>query len=230
MADANQELDLDLLRLARCGQEAARDDLIRKYVPMVRHIVRATAPCVPGQDFDDLMQDGLLGLLDAIRQYDPAKPGVKFSSFAYLCVIRKLYNSLRRQTNGKQKALNQAVSLHSYLDAEETRTVLDILPGDYADPEAVVEDEWASVQVDQVLRNHLSMLEYAVTTMLLRGYTTAEIGRATGLDLKCIDNARTRVKSKLKRILRQYGSLVHPGIPEKVRRRRDLCIEVNVSL
>ncbi|MFZ5923986.1 MAG: sigma-70 family RNA polymerase sigma factor [Bacillota bacterium] len=230
MSDANQELDLDLLKRTRSGQESARDDLIRKYVPMVRHIVRATVPGIPGQEFDDLMQDGLLGLLDAIRQYDPAKPGVKFSSFAYLCIIRKVYNSLRKQTNDKQKALNQAISLYSYVDREETRTVIDLLAGNSVDPETVVEDEWASVRVEQVLRNHLSMLEYAVTTFLLRGYTTSEISKAMRLDPKCIDNARTRVKAKLRRILRKYGSLVHPEIPEKVRKRRDLCLEVNVSL
>lgn len=230
MSDTNQELDLELLKQTRSGQEAARDDLVRKYVPMVRHIVRATAPGLPGSEFEDLMQDGLLGLLDAIRQYDLGKPGVKFSSFAYLCVIRKIYNSLRRQTSSKQRALNQAISLYSYVDREETRMVLDVLAGDYVDPEAVVENQWASARVEQVLRSHLSMLEYAVTALLLRGYTTGEIGRAMGLDPKSVDNARTRVKAKLRRLLHRYGSLVHPEIPEKVRKRRDLCMEVRVSL
>ncbi len=230
MSDANQELDLELLQRTRSGQEVAREDLIRKYVPMVRHIVRVTAPAIAGSDFEDLMQDGLLGLLDAIRQYDPGKPGVKFSSFAYLCIIRKIYNSLRRQTSGRQRVLNQAISLYSYVDREETRTVLDVLAGNYVDPEAVVENEWASTRVEQVLRNHLSMLEYAVTALLLRGYTTGEIGRAMGLDPKSVDNARTRVKAKLRRLLHRYGSLVHPEIPEKVRKRRDLCLEVRVSL
>ncbi|MGE5587527.1 MAG: sigma-70 family RNA polymerase sigma factor [Clostridia bacterium] len=230
MSDTNQDFDLELLRRSRSGQEAARDDLIRKYVPMVRHIVRTTAPGLPGSEFEDLVQDGLVGLLDAIRQYDPGKPGVKFSSFAYLCIIRKIYNSLRRQTSSKQKALNQAISLYSYVDREETRMVLDLLAGDYVDPEAVVENEWASARVEQVLRSHLSMLEYAVTALLLRGYTTGEIGRAMGLDPKSVDNARTRVKAKLRRLLHRYGSLVHPEIPEKARRRRDLCMEVRVSL
>lgn len=230
MSDTNQQLDLELLKRTRSGQEAARDDLIRKYVPMVRHIVSATAPGVPGSELEDLMQDGLLGLLDAIRQYDPGKPGVKFSSFAYLCIIRKIYNSLRRQTSSKQRALNQAISLYSYVDREETRMILDVLAGDYVDPEAVVENRWASTRVEQVLRSHLSMFEYAVTALLLRGYTTGEIGRAMGLDPKSVDNARTRVKTKLRRLLHRYGSLVHPEIPEKVRRRHDLCMEVRVRL
>jgi len=230
MSDANQELDLELLRRTRSGQETARDDLIRKYVPMVKHIVRTTAPGLPGTEFEDLIQDGLLGLLDAIRQYDPGKPGVKFSSFAYLCIVRKIYNSLRRQTSSKQRALNQAISLYSYVDREETRTIMDVLAGDYIDPEAVVENEWASARVDQVLRSHLSMLEYAVTALLLRGYTTGEIGRAMGLDAKSVDNARTRVKTERRRLLHRYGSRVHPEIPEKVRKRRDLCMEVHVRL
>ncbi|MCR4401898.1 MAG: sigma-70 family RNA polymerase sigma factor [Firmicutes bacterium] len=229
MSDTNQELDMELLMRSRSGQEGARDELIRKYVPMVRHIVRTTAPSLPVSEFEDLIQDGLVGLLDAIRQYDPGKPGVKFSSFAYLCIIRKIYNSLRRHTSSKQKALNQAISLYSYVDKEETRMVLDLLAGDYVDPEAVVENEWASARVEQVLRSHLSMLEYAVTALLLRGYTTGEIGRAMGLDPKSVDNARTRVKAKLRRLLHRYGSLVHPEIPSKARRRRDLCMEVHVG-
>jgi len=86
---------------------------------------------------------------------------------------------------------------------------------DSVNPETVVEDKWTGMRVEQVLRDYLSVLEYVVTVLLRQGYTTSEISRAMGLDLKVVDNARTRVKAKLKRILGKYGSLTHPGIPRK---------------
>jgi RNA polymerase sporulation-specific sigma factor len=197
---------------------------------MVRHIVQTTVVGVPGLEFEDLTQDGLFGLLEAIRQYDVNRPGVKFSSFAYLCIIRKVYNSLRRQTSGKHRLLNQALSLYTVMDREGCRPILDFLQGDSMNPETVVEDNWMSMRMEQVLRDYLSVLEYVVTVLLRQGYTTSEISRAMGLNLKAVDNARTRVKTKLRRILHKYGSLAHPEIPRKVRKREDLYLDVKVSL
>jgi RNA polymerase sporulation-specific sigma factor len=230
MSAANQELDLELLWRARQGQEPAKDDLVRKYLPMVRHIVQATAVGIQGLEFEDLTQDGLFGLIDAIRQYDVERPGVKFSSFAYLCIIRKVYNSLRSQSSGKQRLLNQALSLYSVTDRESCRPILDFLAGDSVDPETIVEDKWTDMRVEQVLRDYLSVLEYVVTLLLRQGYTTSEISRAMGLNPKVVDNARTRVKAKLRRILHKYGSLTHPEIPRKMRKREDLYMKVKVSL
>jgi len=79
-------------------------------------------------------------------------------------------------------------------------------------------------------RLYLSVLEYVVTVLLRQGYTTSEISCAMGLNLKAVDNARTRVKAKLRRILRKYGSLTHPEIPRKMRKREDLYLKVKVSL
>ena len=230
MPAANQDVDLELLWRARQGQEPAKDDLVRKYLPMVRHIVQTTTVGVPGLEFEDLTQDGLFGLLDAIQQYDAKRPGVKFSSFAYLCIIRKVYNSLRRQTSGKHRLLNQALSLYTVMDKETCRPVLDFLAGDSVNPEEVVEDKWTSMRVEQVLRDYLSVLEYVVTVLLRQGYTTSEISRAMGLNLKVVDNARTRVKAKLRRIIHKYGSLADPKIPRKTRKREDLYLKVEVIL
>ncbi|HXL04409.1 MAG: sigma-70 family RNA polymerase sigma factor [Firmicutes bacterium] len=230
MSATNQDLDLELLWRARQGQEPAKDDLVRKYLPMVRHIVQTTAVGVPGLEFEDLTQEGLFGLVEAIRQYDVERPGVKFSSFAYLCIIRKVYNSLRRHSSGKHKPLNQALSLYAVMDGENCRPILDLVAGDSLNPETVLEDKWMDMQVEQVLRDYLSVLEYVVTVLLRQGYTTSEISRAIGLNLKAVDNARTRVKGKLRRILGKYGSLTHPEIPRRIRKREDLYLKINVSL
>ena len=230
MSADNQELDLELLHRARQGQNEARDELVRKYLPMVRHIVQTTTAGTYGLELDDLTQEGLFGLMDAIRRYDLDRPGVKFSSFAYLCIIRKVYNSLRSQSSGKHRLLNQALSLYAVADAEGSRPILDFISGNSVNPETVVEDKWTGMRVEQVLRDYLSVLEYVVTVLLRQGYSTSEISRAMGLNLKAVDNARTRVKAKLKRILRKYGSLTHPEIPRKIRKREDLYLKVKVSL
>ncbi|NPV52150.1 MAG: sigma-70 family RNA polymerase sigma factor [Firmicutes bacterium] len=228
MALNNQKRDLYLLNCARSGDEAATEDLVRKYIPMVRHIVRTTCP-YNTEDQEDMIQEGMIGLLDAIREYDIDQQGVKFSSFAYICIIRKIYNWIRRQNNSKHKPLLGPISLHSYIDQDETRTILDIISNESVNPEDVVEEQWVREQLLRVLKNHLSLLEYAVVVLLVRGYTLGEIERKIGVDAKSVDNARTRVRFKLERILRQYGSLVNPSIPQKVRKRKDLYLEVNMG-
>mgnify|MGYP001418072415 CR=1 FL=1 len=91
-------------------------------------------------------------------------------------------------------------------------------------------DLWVSQRLDKVLKNHLSLLEYVVIALLLKGYTTSEIENEVGINSKSVDNARTRIKFKLQRILGEYGSLLSPKIPQKVRKRSDLCMDLKEML
>jgi RNA polymerase sporulation-specific sigma factor len=222
VTDENQRRDLHLLQRARSGDRQAQEELVRKYTPLVRHIVRNYYARF--LEFDDLMQEGLIGLLHAIREYDGEHYDVKFSSFAYICVIRKVYNVIKHTNGTKHRILNDAVSLFNFVNLEETRIVLDVVPSEDVelDPEKVVEQEFVSTRVEQVLRAHLSVLEYAVIRMLLAGYTYTDIEQELRVNAKVIDNARTRVRLKLKRILQKYGSLLSPKVPEKARQRKDL--------
>ena len=92
-----------------------------------------------------------------------------------------------------------------------------------------MEDNFAQEKIDQVLHNHLSLLEYAVVNLIMAGYTTGEIVHALGVDAKVVDNARTRVKVKLKKILDEYGSLLSPQVPQKVRKRKDLYLPLPMA-
>jgi len=227
--DRNQQRDLALIRRIRSGDPQAKEELVRKYLPMIRHIVRRHYASF--LEFDDLMQEGFIGLLAAIDEYRPESFDVKFSSFAYMCIIRKVYNAIKQCNGNKHKALNQAVSLQAYVGADESRTVMDLLPltDPSVDPLELLEQKSSNHRIDLLLRNHLSLLEYTVIALLLEGYSCGEIERAIGVKAKAIDNARTRVKAKLKRIVEKYGSLVSPNIPMNVRRRQDLCIPVRIS-
>lgn len=227
--DRNQRRDLALILRIRAGDPHAKDELVRKYLPMVKHIVKRHYASF--LEFDDLMQEGFIGLLAAIDEYRPEDFNVKFSSFAYMCIIRKVYNAIKQSNGNKHKALNQAVSLHASVGADENRTVMDLLPADdvTSDPALLYEVKHCDRRVDTILQHHLSVLEYTVTALMLEGYTCGEIERVIGVKAKVIDNARTRVKLKLKRIVDTYGSLLNPQVPLNVRRRRDLYMKIEVN-
>ena len=227
--DRNQLRDLSLIRRIRNGEPRAKDELVSKYLPMVKHIVKRHYASF--LEFDDLMQEGFIGLLAAIDEYRPDAFNVKFSSFAYMCIIRKVYNAIKQSNGNKHKALNQAVSLHTYVNADETRTMMDLVPleDSASDPVELFETKHSNHRIDLILKNHLSLLEYTVIALMLQGYTCAEIERVIGVKAKVIDNARTRVKAKLKRIVDTYGSLMSPHVPMTVRRRRDLCMKLRVG-
>lgn len=226
---ANQKRDLQLIHRVRGGDLEARDVLVEKYLPMIKHIVKKHYASF--LEFDDLMQEGFIGLLGAIDEYKPERFNVKFSSFAYMCIIRKIYNAIKQTNGNKHKALNHAVSLHTFINSDESRTVMDLIPLDDKgiDPVELLEVEHVSQRIDELLSNHLSILEYTVARLIIDGYSSGEIERAIGVKSKVVDNARTRVKAKLKRIVDKYGSLLAPGIPNKVRQRRDLYMEVQIG-
>ena|GEM_PF-87252 len=226
--DRNQLRDLALIRRIRGGDPQAKDELVQKYLPMVKHIVKRHYASF--LEFEDLMQEGFIGLLAAIDEYRPDSFDVKFSSFAYMCIIRKVYNAIKQSNGNKHKALNQALSLQAYVNADETRTVMDLLPlvDPSVDPEELLEEKSTNHRINLLLKNHLSLLEYTVIALLLQGYSSGEIERAIGVKAKVIDNARTRVKAKLKRIVDTYGSLMNPCIPLNVRRRKDLYMKIQI--
>ncbi|NLK07620.1 MAG: sigma-70 family RNA polymerase sigma factor [Firmicutes bacterium] len=229
MGEKNQARDLELIHKIRQGNLAAKEELVCKYIPMVKHIVGNHYASF--LEFEDLLQEGLIGLLSAIDEYKPEKK-VKFSSFAYLCIIRKIYNVIKHTNGNRHKALNEAVSLHAFLNPEQTRTVLDFITSDdiFSDPLTAVEEKVTDQILNNVLESHLSVLEYTVIRLILRGYSCSEIEAAIGVNRKAVDNARTRVKLKLRRILSEYGSLLNPKLPGRIRRREDLYRQIPVGI
>lgn len=226
MGEGNQAIDLELITGIRGGDEGAREELVIKYVPMVKYIIRNYYSSF--LDFEDLLQEGLIGLLSAIEEYKPDQYDVKFSSFAYICIIRRVYNVIKQTTGNKHRLLNEATSLQAPVGADESRAVMDFVASSFQqfDPETALEEKYVDQILGEVLRNHLSLLEYAVMSRLLQGYSASEIEEEMGVGLKVIDNARTRVKTKLRRLLEEHGSLLSPQVPTNVRKRKDLYLDV----
>lgn len=226
MQGNNQAVDLELIQRVRAGDADARDTLVLKYIPMVKYIIRNYYASF--LEFEDLMQEGLIGLLSAIEEYKPEEYDVKFSSFAYLCIVRRVYNVIKQSTGNKHRLLNEATSLQTPLSGDDQRIMLDFVPAQPGqfDPEKVMEEKFVDEAIGQVLRNHLSLLEYAVIIRLLKGYSAREIEEEIGVGLKVIDNARTRVRTKLRKLLAEHGSLLSPQVPTTVRKREDLYLQL----
>ncbi len=224
----NQEKDLALLARIRIGQETqAKEELVKKYLPMVRHIVKNQTPSF--NEFEDYFQEGAIGLLKAIDEYDPDNYPIKFSTFAYICILRKIFNTIKQSMSKKAVLLTKALSLNTQLNEDDSRTLLDSIPAEDSEPSSHLENEWVVCTVNAVMEAYLSPVEYRVIHLLLSGHTIHDIEKQLALSPKVIDNARTRARLKLKRVLGEYGSLLSPRIPLKTRKRKDLAIRLEVS-
>jgi RNA polymerase sporulation-specific sigma factor len=224
----NQQQDLILLeRVRNVRDEAAREELVKKYLPMVRYIVKNHY--THRIDFEDCLQEGSISLLRAIVEYDPAHYPIKFSTFAYICILRRIYNVIKQTYTKKAAFSSRAISIYTFLNDDESRTLLQTIPAPEDEPFFRIECDWVQERLDLVLQAYLSPVEYQVIILILSGYKLTEIENTLDLPFKVIDNARTRARSKLKKVLARYGSLVSPVIPMKPRKRKDLNIRLEVS-
>jgi len=221
----NQDKDLWLINRFRMEQDLfSREELVKKYLPMVRHIVKNHH--VPASDFDDYFQEGAIGLLKAIDEYDSENYAIKFSTFAYICIIRRIFNTLKSTKSKIACRPVNVLSLNALINNEdETCTLLDLLPDFHNEPFAEVEDNWMQQKLATVLEAYLSPIEFQVMQMVLNGYKLRDIQKRLSLSLKVLDNARTRARLKLSKILFRYGSLLSPQIPLKAKKRTDLTIQ-----
>lgn len=227
-----QQRDLDYLEAIRCGRDPvradqAKEELIRKYLPMVRHIVRNHHSQM--LDFEDCFQEATIGLLRAVIEYDPSRFQIKFSTFAYICILRKVYNVLKRVYCKKAAFSNRALSFHRACGEEEGSRFANLAALEGDEPFKEIERRWIQERLDLVLKAYLSPVEYRVVQLIVTGYKFSEIQTQLSLSGKAVDNARTRARAKLRKIIKQYGSLLSPQIPLKTRKRKDLTIRLEVG-
>lgn len=224
----NQRQDLELLSRIKEGQDrTAKEELVTKYLPMVKHIVKRKYR--PGYEFEDLIQEGLISLLKAIENYNGQKYAVKFSTFAYICVLRRMLNIQKYYTTFKYQLTANTLSLCCYLDGDESTRLLDVIDNEAAeDPQDLVIQKLNVRRFVEVLKVYLTKVEYVVFCLYLQGLNGGEIGELLGLDSKVVDNAKTRARLKLQKLIRKYGSLSNPQIPLQPRKRTDLAMEVKV--
>lgn len=195
-------LDEDLVEAAKAGDDRASEFLIHKYRNFVR--VKAKAYFLVGADREDIIQEGMIGLYKAIRDFRRDKLS-SFRAFAELCITRQIITAIKTATRQKHIPLNSYVSLNKPIyDDDSDRTLLDVLGGlRVADPEELVINREASARMRQRIRQNLSELEHRVLNLYLDGKSYQEMANELQRHVKSIDNALQRVKRKLERNLEQ---------------------------
>ena len=188
--------DEELCALARKGDDNANEQLLLRYKNFVRSRVRPYF--LAGADREDVIQEGMIGLYKAIRDFDGTK-NVSFMSFADLCVTRQILTAIKTATRVKHMPLNNYVSFSAKAPGDENeRTIADTIESESEeDPETIyLRAEYLS-GIKKKIDENLSCLEKKVLDLYLEGRSYANIAKCIGKDIKAIDNALQRVKNKL---------------------------------
>ncbi|NMB00452.1 MAG: RNA polymerase sporulation sigma factor SigH [Firmicutes bacterium] len=198
--------DEEIVQLARDTNDQALEHLINKYKNFVR--AKARSYFLIGADREDIIQEGMIGLYKAIRDFRPDKLA-SFRAFAELCITRQIITAIKTATRQKHIPLNSYVSLNKPIyDEESDRTLLDVISGSkVTDPEELVISREEFVDIESKMVEFLSELEWQVLMYYLEGKSYQEIADELGRHVKSIDNALQRVKRKLERYLEKRESL-----------------------
>lgn len=192
--------DEAVVEFARDGDDAALEFLIHKYKNFVR--AKARSYFLIGADREDIVQEGMIGLFKAIRDFRSDKLA-SFRAFAELCITRQIITAIKTATRQKHIPLNSYVSLNKPIyDEESDRTLLDVLSGTkVTDPEELVISKEEFIDIESKMGEFLSDLEWKVLSAYLDGKSYQEIAGELHRHVKSIDNALQRVKRKLERYI-----------------------------
>ena len=191
--------DEDIVTLAQNGDDEALTFLLDKYKNFVRS--KARSYFLIGADHEDIVQEGMIGLFKAIRDFKPNRLS-SFRAFAELCVKRQIITAIKTATRQKHFPLNSYVSLNKPLyDEESDRTLLDVIEGRVTNPEDLYISQEELERIQTEISTTLSPLEQQVLAAFLNGRSYQEIAEMLNRHVKSIDNALQRVKRKLTRML-----------------------------
>lgn len=196
--------DEDIVEVATTSDPRALEYLITKYKNFVR--VKARSYFLIGADREDIIQEGMIGLYKAIRDYDRDKL-TSFRAFAELCITRQIITAIKTATRQKHIPLNSYISLNKPIyDEESDRTLLDVISGaKITDPEELIISSEELYSMESKVVELLSDLEWEVLMAYLDGKSYQEIADELNRHVKSIDNALQRVKRKLERYLELRG-------------------------
>ncbi len=200
MLDFKTMGDEDVVELAKSNNPLALEYLISKYKNFVRS--KARSYFLIGADRDDIIQEGMIGLYKAIRDYEKGKLA-SFKSFAEICIKRQMITAIKSATRQKHVPLNSYVSLNKPVYEEETdRMLIDVLSErDALDPMELFIGREDLNTMENKIEELLSELEMEVLMAYIDGKSYQEIAEELHRDVKSIDNALQRVKKKLERYL-----------------------------
>ena len=197
--DYKEYSDELLVRMARDGDEKAEDFLLKKYKDFVRS--KARAYFLVGGDRDDLIQEGMIGLYNAIGHYDESMAS-SFMTYAAICINNKLISAVSADGRQKNAPLNGYVSIYSSITDEtgEEASLSDVLPDtENINPEAIILNEEQEKLTINRLLGKLSALEKEILSYYMEGMSYSEIAKLIGKTEKSVDNAIQRIRLKMRK-------------------------------
>ena len=203
-SDYEQYTDDELIDRLRRGEESIMDYICDKYKNLVRS--KAKSMFILGADSDDLIQEGMIGLFKAVRDYDMGRDA-SFYTFAELCISRQMYTAVQASKRQKHQPLNTYVSLDTGNssgegDQKEGLNLGELL-ADRAElsPEELFLDKERVAYLEKAIEEELSDFERQVLDLYMTGMSYTQIARVLGRDEKATDNALQRLKTKIKKML-----------------------------
>jgi RNA polymerase sporulation-specific sigma factor len=189
MESLNTVADEQLWELAIKGTIEAEEELIKRYSSLVRMCARPLF--LVGGDSEDLIQEGMIGLISAIRSYDPQN-SASFKTYAERCIKNRLYSAIRAAGRQKNSPLNESVPIEFAMFSDDDTSL---------DPERIVIAREASDDIITRAKSELSGLENEILGYYLDGMSYGDIAAETGKTVKSVDNAVQRIRKKLTRLL-----------------------------
>lgn len=196
------EDDAVLITRLRDGEEKIEGFLLDKYKVLVRS--KANTMFMLGAERDDLIQEGMIGLVKAMRDYDAGRDA-SFATFAELCITRMMYNAVSSSTRKKHMPLNCYVSFYSETGNDEDmkkRELSEVLGNEGDNPENIVIANENVERIEQLIETELSDFERQTLELSMTGIKYTEIAGILGKDEKSTDNALQRARQKLKKALK----------------------------
>ena len=191
--------DEKLAALAQSGDDRAFDYLLDKYRVLVRK--KSSSYYIIGADRDDIIQEGMIGLFKAVRDFDPGREA-SFKTFADICVSRQMLTAVKNALRQKHAPLNFYVSLNKPIAESDGESELaEVFGGnETANPEDIVINREKADCLEVKVNEVLSRFELRVLSLYLQGNSYLSIGKAIGKDSKSVDNAIQRIRKKIERI------------------------------
>lgn len=200
-SEYGQISDEELIDRLRSGEERIMDYICDKYKNLVRS--KAKSMFILGGDNEDLIQEGMIGLFKAVRDYDSGRDA-SFYTFADLCISRQMYTAVQASKRQKHIPLNTYISFYGSSVAEdrEEPSLLEALANPMElNPEEMFLDKERVAYLEKIIEDELSSFEKQVLDLYMTGMSYTQIAKVLGRDDKSTDNALQRLKSKIRKML-----------------------------
>lgn len=187
--------DEELSLKAQEGDESSVDILLSKYKSLVNKIARSYF--LTGGDIEDIAQEGMIGLYKAIIHFNQQK-NASFKTFASTCIKHQIQSAIRIASSEKNKVLSSAIPLINQTDNDEDEELKELpIPSDLPSPDDKLIEKEKLQEIKQKIYQKLTPLELKVLSLYLKGYSYNEISQIGNINKKSIDNALSRIKTKL---------------------------------